>query len=258
MTRRLPLSPRYLGHPPEVWLHTQEKTPTGSFCSWWSKAHLPDSLLVGGAIFSGCLTLATTPYFKKEAHPHHCLIGFFTPNLNRTNLSDHNKVIPTFHTLCREVEVGVGVNSVWHVPSLLLWISVSWHLAQCWAFREPLLNWVDLTSVLRGRSLGWREKAQRSGMWVVCEEIKDTFLLTTFQATNECLLYFCSPEYIHSFIQLLFARHYNWCWVSAVNKNSLCVCPEELCCLHSARWMTCHDLISYCRSMVSKPCLIMC
>lgn len=40
--------------------------------------------------------------------------------------------------------------------------------------------------------------------------------------------------FIHSLIQqiflecLLFASHYSWCWGSAVNKNSLCVCPKEL------------------------------
>lgn len=201
MTRRLPLSPRYLEHPPEVWLHTQEKTPTGRFCSWWSKTHLPDSLLVGGAIFSGCLMLATTPYFKKDAHPYHCLIGFFTPNLNRTNLSDHNTVIPTFHTLYRKVEVGVGVNSAWHVPSLLFLVDFCLK-----AFSTVLGIWWTLVELsgfdkcTSGKELRMERKGPRSGMWVGYEEIKDTFLLTTFQATNECLLYFCSPEYIHSFI----------------------------------------------------------
>lgn len=73
---------------------------------------------------------------------------------------------------------------------------------------------------------------------MVWEEVKDAILLTTFQTAEECLVYFGSPDCIHSFVYslieqillecLLFARHCIECWASAMNKNSLCVCPEEL------------------------------
>ena len=133
-------------------------------------------------------------------------------------------------------------------------------LAWCWAFSKPLLNWVDLT-----HQVYFREGAWDGGKRVVWEEIKDAILLTTLQTAKECLLSLCSRNvFIHSLIQqiflecLLLARHYIWGRASTMNKNSISACPKELCSLHGAWWMTCRDLISNSRSMVNKPCLIMC
>lgn len=93
-----------------------------NFCSWWSKAHLLDSLSgLRSLFFSRSHSLGTTPI---TATPHR---PFFTPNLNRTNLSQITAPLSP-HSACSAEEWKVGVaftvspqhmNSLRRVPSFL-------------------------------------------------------------------------------------------------------------------------------------------